>query len=362
MPRRPKNQPYIYVRPDGVIEVRWTNPATGKRVTRIARDMAHAQELLVTIMLPPPPPPPPTLSAWVETWLALRVAQGSDPYTLDETYRRALRRVTDRIGSRCLTTITPVVLADLWISLAHDTTPSGRAGYAPSSIRLSRRILRLALEAAVEHDLIMKNPVRDRPPSLPPRDLDVSAERATRILQAARGTPAEAAVTLALFYGMRAGEVLGLRWVDVDMAAGVITVQGQSLPNGVYRPRTKSGKKRELPLIAPVARVLAGERRSPYVIPGRGQNARSRPGLRWAFLKALADAGLPPMRFHDLRHMTVTLLSRAGIDEPTRQEIVGHTSASVHGLYRHVSLDDKRDALEKLGEVLAQGVGLCPTP
>jgi integrase len=79
----------------------------------------------------------------------------------------------------------------------------------------------------------------------------------------------------------------------------------------------------------------------------------STPGL-W---QLLAAAGLPLLTFHDLRHMTATLLRRAGIPEEVRRAIIGHESSEVHIGYQHISLDDKIAALERLQGLIDGGDG-----
>jgi integrase len=373
--RRPRNSGSIVHRTNGRVEARWLDPATGTYRTATVGSDAEARSVLAQLAAgtyqpkrrrPSPAPSSGvlTLNDFVEPFLRHCQVQQVDPDTIRRTYRPALGRVLVSIGHNPLAAVDAATVTDALADMQ-------RRGYAPSTVRLSRRLLRLVFALAEDRGLVQRNPVRGRPPKAAPRPLKrISAALAVQILRAVRETAAEGPVTLGLWYGLRFGEVMGLRWLDVTPE--VLIVRGQRRQNGTYKAQTKGKKEREIPIIPPVrrvfdaaredqtaARLLAGDGYEPsgYVFTDARGRPLSRERVRGPYDRALAAAGLPPLTFHDLRHMTATLLRRAGIPEEVRRAIIGHESAEVHIGYQHISLDDKIAALERLQGLIDGGDG-----
>lgn len=371
MPRRPPGTGSVIARPGGRFEARYTPPG-GRPRSAWARSRREAERKLTQLIDGTYPsrrrasatmlPGTQTLTEFAAIWLEHCAVQGVDPNTIARTYGPALDRITQRIGHNRLEALTPEIVAGALANM--------RAyPYAPSTIRLSRRVLRMCLATADEWGRLPRgNPVKGRPPRAPERPVKrVSVERARAIDDAVRGTAAEAPVTLGLYLGLRIGEALGLRWVDVEEDR--IVVRGQLDEHNRYRPRTKTGRERELPLFEPVAgllraarvrqatdRLAAGARYQPsgYVVTTALGRPLSRTGVRGPMQRALAADGLEPVTFHDLRHMTATLLHDLGVSEEVRRSILGHASAQVHQLYVHVSREEQRRALEGLAQALGR--------
>lgn len=177
------------------------------------------------------------------------------------------------------------------------------------------------------------------------------------------------AVTLAT--GMRQGEALGLRWTDIDVEAGQLTVR-QTLQRAGKRPRfaePKTSRSRRT-IALPAAAVEAFRSQG-----SRQLHERLLAGLRWQeggrvfttsigtpmvsgdltkrLQQLLADAGLPRIRFHDLRHGTASLLTAQGIHPRTIMEILGHFTITVTmNTYAHVAPALQRAAADSLDAVL----------
>jgi integrase len=145
-------------------------------------------------------------------------------------------------------------------------------------------------------------------------------------------------IILALDTGLRRGELTHQRWEQVDLDRGVLQVS---------RSKTLQGEGREVPLTRRVKEVL--EHRvtsSGYVFTYRGQPIGS---IKTAWRTALRSAQLRHVRFHDLRHTFNTRLLEAGVLREVRKALMGHVSGEgVHGVYTHVELPLKRDAIRKL--------------
>jgi integrase len=147
-------------------------------------------------------------------------------------------------------------------------------------------------------------------------------------------------VRVAAYAGLRLGELLALRWRDVDFAGHALTV-GRAMSAGV-ESSTKSGRVRRVPMPDQAAGALDRlSKRDDYTGPGELVfcNALGRPldgsALRRRFKRARDAAKLRPLRFHDLRHTYGSLLAAAGVDLVTIQSAMGHSALATTGRYLH---------------------------
>jgi integrase len=147
-------------------------------------------------------------------------------------------------------------------------------------------------------------------------------------------------VRIAAYTGLRLGELLALRWRDVDFKGSVLTIS-RAMSAGV-ETTTKSGRVRRVPLPAQASDALQRLRqRSDFTAPtefvfvdrvGRPVNSVT---LRKRFKQARDAVGARPLRFHDLRHTYGSLLAAAGVDLVTIKETMGHSALSTTGRYLH---------------------------
>lgn len=147
-------------------------------------------------------------------------------------------------------------------------------------------------------------------------------------------------VVTALNTGMRKGEILGLKWSDIDFRQGIILLENP-----------KNGQRREVPLNGMLTRTLKTvksrfEEGGQYVfcdLDGKPFN-----NVRRSFNTALRRAGITDFRFHDLRHTFASHLVMAGVDLVTVKELLGHKSLDMTMRYSHLSPDHKRKAVSVL--------------
>ena len=143
-------------------------------------------------------------------------------------------------------------------------------------------------------------------------------------------------VALAVSTGMRRGEILGLKWPDVDFRRRIITILG-----------TRGQKRREVPIGLGISRLLLKQKKhpdSPYIFCR--QDGRRIGSFRKAFGRALGKAGIKDFTFHDLRHTFASHLVMRGVDLRTVQEIMGHSSFRTTLRYAHLAQSHKRKAME----------------
>ncbi|SEN08935.1 site-specific integrase [Nonomuraea pusilla] len=172
---------------------------------------------------------------------------------------------------------------------------------------------------------------------------------------------------LLLLYGLRRGEALGLRWIDVDFEDGHVDIRRQLVRVGtelLHGPvKTKAGK-RSLPLLGIVRealeiqrdgqKILREEAGENWVDTGLVFTTRSgRPieprNLARSFARIVEQNELRPIRVHDLRHTAASLLKKLGVAPRDAMEILGHSRISVTmEIYTHGDGESREDALRKV--------------
>lgn len=239
-------------------------------------------------------------------------------------------------------------------------------------------LLRMALEDAYRRDMVVKNVAKaiTPPRGQAPERRALTAQQARQLLEAAAGTEEEGVYWIALLTGMRQGEILGLRWQDVDLEAGTVDVRWslQGVVAGVPQfgqPKTKSSQ-RLLYLHDVLVDVLHEQQRKQAQwqrlakIGGKAWvdfglvfttvqgGAITAEALRGRFQRLLKKAGLPEIHFHDTRHSCQTLLADLGVPERTSMDMLGHTDVkTTRMVYTHTSEAGKRRAAEQIGNVFA---------
>lgn len=259
---------------------------------------------------------------------------------------------------------------------------------ATSVIRLHANMHK-ALKYAVKLDLIPGNPVDkvERPKPQKYMASFYTAQEMEELFQAARGHRLELIIQFAAFYGLRRGEVIGLRWEAVDFEAGTFTirhtvtstnVEGKHILIQADRAKTKSSL-RTLPLVAGFAqrlRDLKAQQEYNEKLCGNCYNRKYKGYLfvdemgnltlpntvTEGFAKLLKDNGLRHIRFHDLRHSCASLLLKQGVPMKQIQEWLGHSDISTTAnIYAHLDSQSKQlsaAAMEKaltLPRELSQG-------
>ena len=246
-----------------------------------------------------------------------------------------------------------------------------KGGDSVAKVHVMRMVLGAALTRATREELITRNVARlaTLPPVQSKERRPWSADEARRFLDAARGDPLYPAFVLLLVYGLRRGEVLGLSWSDVDFGAGVIRVRQQVIRvRGrllIGPVKTRAGA-RELPLLG-IARdglvdqegrqILGGPATewSPYGLvftTANGHPVEPR-NLARSFERIARGAKLRPIRLHDLRHVTASLLKKLRVPPRDAMVILGHSRISVTlEIYTHVDEESRWDALDKMNRLL----------
>lgn len=374
--RRRPGSGYIRPLPNGRAQAHYPKPGGGYLVKRCDTPAAAeawlaelgkqaAEELNI-------PGGQQTLDRWLNKWLALIESDDDAPIKArtEADYHFKLRYVMDLIGD--------ARLADLTTDQVDAALRTIRKALAATTAHQIRNLLWRALDEATARGYIRRNPVprpRRRRRAKGPNDRQVTrldAAQARALLTAARSFYAPA-WWLILCLGLRAGEVLGLRRCDLDLAAGTVTVAQQvtdlrGKPT-ITTPKTETSC-RVLPLPRAIARMLAahldalttraarGVRAGTWqehslIFPGRSGKPMNPTSLRH-MLKDLTDAaGLPAATVHHLRHTAAGLLRRAGADDALIGAILGHAPSTITGHYARPDLETLRPWVERVAALLA---------
>ncbi len=312
-----------------------------------------------------------SLGDYLDKWYA--VAQSGVSLHTRRNWRYALACWRAALGSVPLVRLTPM---DIQIALEH--LPGHLSG---SSKNMYFRVLKAALRQAVRWGMLANNPAEGvRPPLAKAREIRVWDEgQARRFLEAARGSRYYALFYTALATGMRLGELLGLAWEDVDLGQGVVHVR-RSLATCVTRtgepawqePKTLSSRRR-IPLGKEAVEVLKQHRKTQLeerlrlgslwrdyglVFCTRTGGPLFEPNVWKALERCSLKAGVPRIRFHDLRHTHATLLLRQGVHAKVVSERLGHASVKITlDTYSHVLPDTQGEAARAIERALG-GDGL----
>jgi integrase len=254
---------------------------------------------------------------------------------------------------------------------------NSRNGLSPRSVNHLRAVLRRALNVAIKEGLIPSQrnvaALADASP-VPWSEMKAyEAEQAQAFLESAQGDPLEAVYVVALTTGMRQGEILGLRWRSVDLEAGTMRVDYALQRVGkVYQlvePKTKKSR-RLIHLTALAVNALKAHKDTQ-------QEAAQQPGairnLEWhdlvfrtatgkplngtwvnhRFQASARAAGLPPIRFHNLRHSCAALLIALKVDVVVVSKLLGHSTVTqTLNTYSHAFAKAERDAANAMDTAL----------
>lgn len=324
-----------------------------------------------------------TLSEYVEHYIDMREASGSiEPSTVHD-YRKAAQHQLYKGGKHAikdiaLSDLTPqkIQAYEAWL-----LAPKPRGyGYHPVSVIKGHRLLSSALKQAVADGLIASNPMqhvkppkkrRSAPNALTASDVaKLNAELAKRPLNTTI-----VAAKLAIYTGMRRGEICGLRWQDVDFYNAQLTVAravGFS-DNGSYLKATKTDVIRTVPIPSSLVAVLQEWRKQfddiaeagglanvdrLYVLGDLFGNYKSPQSIskRWGDLAEELDLiGTEGRRvtFHDLRHTFATVAIAGGVDVKTVSSILGHANAAITlNVYASADPSAKRRAAAQIDALL----------
>lgn len=294
-----------------------------------------------------------TVARAAEQWLAAAEANGLERSTVDHYRQHVAEHIKPFLGALKLTAVTtPRVFA-----FAEELKEAGRS---PEMVRRAVQSLGRVFRHAKGRGLVGSNPVADvklsrskrgkARPEIPSKD------ELRAIVGAAKGRWRPLIIT-AMFTGLRASELRGLRWSDVDLSRKVLTVsQRADAWKQIGAPKTEAGT-RDVPLAPMVVNTLREWRLAcpkgelGLAFPNGAGNVELHPNIikrGWNPTQVAAgvvtEAGEARYNFHSLRHAAASLFIESGLNPKRVQAVMGHSSITVtYDVYGHLFADDDAD-------------------
>lgn len=312
-----------------------------------------------------------TVREFLMRWLEDCVKGTAAPKTYEDYGCVVRRHLIPTIGPIQLTKLSPQHLQRLY----REKQDSGLT----RMVQLIHAVLHRALNQALKWNIVPRN-VADAVdvPRVAKKEMRaLSPEEAGKFLEAAQDDRLHALYVLTVSTGLRLGEVLGLKWLDTDLDAGTIQVQRalQWGKDGFYFTEPKTARSRRIVMLPAMAvtalkkhRAKQAEERlalgevwqdigmvftSTIGTPLNPSDLRNR-----SFHKILERAGLPRIRFHDLRHTAASLLLAAGENPKVVQEMLGHSTIRMTmDTYSHTIPSLQKQAAAKMDSILTAASG-----
>lgn len=308
-----------------------------------------------------------SIAQWLDTWLEEYVKPTNKPLSYSTYKSRINTHIKSYLGNIKLTEINATQIQSFYNHLHRNE------GLAPKTIKNVHGILHKALQQAVKLRYIGFNPCDACTlPRIEKKEITPLSEEEIGMFLGAieNGEPLKDLFTVALFTGMREGEICGLPWKNVDFKNGTITVKQQLCKEKIkggkfYIATTKNSKGRTLtvaPFVMDILRNVRKEQMKHHMLIGLDwQNEFDLvftdelgrhivPQTAYKRFKRVAERiGRPDARFHDLRHTYAVTSIQEGDDVKTVQENLGHATASFTlDVYGHVSEKMKQESANRM--------------
>jgi integrase len=346
---------------DGKRVRRWVSAPTEREVLAKLTELKETQRKGLNLAARPR-----TFGEWLDEWLAMKERQGTRGTTL-RGYRWLIREhIRPTLGRKPLDKLSPTDVR----RLVETKSASGLSG---QSVRLMHGLIRNVLADAEREELVYRNVAKlVRPPGVQRAEVRaLTVEEARRLVAVIKGDRFEALWLCALTLGLRKGELLGLRWTDIDFDAGTLRVrQALQRVDGrlvLVEPKT-SLSRRTVPVPAATLAALRSRRAQQDEEQLAAKNTWVQWGLvftthigrpidprnlsrSWYLIRERAELG--PVRVHDLRHSCASFMLAAGASPRTVMKTLGHSQIGLTmNTYTHVLPDLERTAVDAAADTI----------
>ncbi len=376
--KRANGEGNIRKRSDGRWEGRYTvghDPVTGKQIFKnvLGRTQAEVKEKLKkaisnTSKLDFSKSGKYTVGQWMDVWFE-NYAQLKVRPSSHQTYKGYIKNhIKPHIGDIPIEKLTSLELQKFYRKLLTEgrvpriESEKHPKGLSVKTVRNINQVISSAMDMAVEQKIILTNPTKSCAlPKVEHKEMHtLPAEQLSAFLREAKESGVYELYYLALATGLRRGELLGLKWDDIDLTNGVIHVHRQvARVNGEVReaPLKTNNAYRSIAISPDAVKMLTEIKKrklSDYVFPSPSGGPISPDSVRHMLHRVLKRAGLPAIRFHDLRHTFATLALQNGVDIKTVSGMLGHFSAGFTlDTYAHVTTAAQKEAANTMGNVLS---------
>ncbi len=309
------------------------------------------------------------VSEYLKRWLKDYAEPSVSPKT-SERYAQIIRdNINPALGQYQISKLKPLHIQSFYTDCLTSGRKDGKGGLSAQTVVHFHRLLRKAFLQAVKWQLLARNPVDAVEPPRPQRkEMNVIDEKETaQLLEKLTGSPLFVPVLMAVTTGLRRGEVLALRWKDVNLEEGRITIN-QSLEQTKDGLRFKSPKtersRRQVPLPGVTIDIVKDHKRKQneerlrlgpvyqngdLVFPRLDGSPMPPDSLSTNFAAFIRQSGMKHIRFHDLRHSHATQLLLQGVHPKIVSERLGHSNIGITlDTYSHVLPGMQEDAVLKI--------------
>ncbi len=376
--RRANGEGNIRKRKDGRWEGRYTagtSPETGKQIFKnvLGKTQAEVKEKLKKALadsqrLDLAKQGKYTVGTWMEIWFENVVKIKVRPSS-HQTYKGYIdNHIKPSIGKIPLEKLTPMELQKFYRKLL----TKGRVerieskdqpkGLSAKTVRNINQVISSAMDFAIAQRIISENPCKAVAlPKIEHKEMQtIPAEQLQAFLTEAKATGVYEMYYIELATGLRRGELLGLKWEDTDMQQGIIRVRRQvaRIDGKIVEAPLKTKNSYRTVTISPQAIEVLKQQKAKandqYVFPSPNGGPISPDSVNNMLKRVLKRAGIPKVRFHDLRHTFATLALQNGVDIKTVSGMLGHFSAGFTlDTYAHVTTSAQKEAAETIGNILA---------
>ena len=360
----------IYQQKDGFYCARFVDKL-GKRITKRFKDLQECRKWLeqakytnehsliteANYML---------VDAWYEYWISIK-EKTVRPNTVRNYKERYNRNIKPIIGNMLLNDVKPIHCQKIFTDMADE-------GYKTSTMYQTRIALYNMLDFAYENEVIQKNPCKKSvksdmgKPSESKHALEINVQK--RFLQFATGHSYENQYRFILQTGLRTGELVGLKWSDIDFDMGIMKIKRTMEYRHSFKewrvgePKTKSGY-RTIPLTDEAFRILKNQRKknseikvvpiewSEYVFLCRKGTPVKNSTYDTGLFKICDKAEIEHFSMHVLRHTFATRCIEGGMKPKTLQKILGHSNIGITmNLYVTTTEDEKKKEIDLVASAL----------
>jgi integrase len=311
-----------------------------------------------------------TVAAFLQRWLGHMATQVSP--RSHENYGAVINtNIVPLVGNVVLSKLRPDAIAAMYMTALESGRRKG-GGLSARSVCMMHRVLSQAMKQAVKWQLLAQNPCDAvSPPRVERRQMIVlDADGTAAVIEAARSKALFMPILLGALCGLRRGELAALRWRNIDLEAGQISVVAslEQTNSGVRLKPPKSGRARTvaLPSLAieelrrhrlkqaeQLLRVGTRQSEETHVCLQPNYQPWAPRNLSSAFIKFIKASGLRRVRLHDLRHSHATHLLMANVHPKIVQERLGHANiATTMDLYTHVMPGMQDEAVSRIDATL----------
>ena len=306
------------------------------------------------------------VDAWFDYWISIK-EKTVRPNTVRNYRERYKKNISHVIGKMMLVDVKPIHCQKIFSDMADE-------GYKTTTMYQTRIALFNMLDFAKENDIIMNNPCKKSvksdmgKPSEEKKALEVADQK--RFLEFAEGQSYENQYRFVLQTGLRTGELVGLKWADIDFEKKTVTISRSMEFRHAYHewrigePKSKSGY-RTIPLTDEAIRILKDQKAKnskirvvplewrEFVFLCRKGTPVKNSTYDTALYKICNKAGIEPFAMHILRHTFATRCIEAGMKPKTLQKILGHSNIGITmNLYVTTTEDEKQKEIERVAEAL----------